>query len=105
MAPLPSLDDVANELDALSQDMRAYIHRETGELITLLEAQIAFMEEGEEEALDDLGADDEERARLQEMAESGKWLKLPDSFEIHEWQIMRDFADSITDEVPPPEGL
>src|SRR5262245_21822393 len=100
-----SLEDVANELDGLSQDTQAYIHRETGELITLMEPEIAFIEEGAEEGLDDLGGDDEARGKLREMAGSDKWVMLPDSFDIHEWQIMRDFADTIADETVQSEIL
>jgi len=35
---------------------------------------------------------------MREIRQGGKWLQLPDNFEIHEWAIMRDFVFSL------PEG-
>jgi hypothetical protein len=94
--PLPvSLEQVADELDCLMEGMTAYIHRETGEVLSLSKAELAIAE-GEED--DDLGLDEEERAKLQEVVDSDKWVALPDQFEIHEWEIMRSFADTIEDE-------
>jgi uncharacterized protein UPF0158 len=111
MAHRVPLDDVANELDGLSHGMRAFIHRHTGELITLTEPELAWIEEGDEaETLDmdldmDLDLDAEMRAKLRDIAGSDQWVMLPDSFEIHEWQIMRDFADTVTDETVQNEIL
>ncbi|HSN74775.1 MAG TPA: UPF0158 family protein, partial [Anaerolineae bacterium] len=36
--------------------------------------------------------------QAEEILMSDDWLRLPDQFEIHEWQIMRDFCYSLDDE-------
>ena len=77
------------------EGMTAYIHRETGEVLSLSKTELAIAE-GEEE--DDLGLDEEQQAKLREVLESDQWVALPDQFEIHEWEIMRSFADTIEDE-------
>jgi hypothetical protein len=92
--PVP-LGDVANELEALSEGMKTYIHRETGELLSLTNEELSFFEEGEEG--EDLGWDEEMLTKLREVFEAVKWFELPDPFEIHEWEIMRDFADTLPD--------
>ncbi len=89
------LTDVASELEALSQGMKAYIHRETGELLSLTSEELSFFEEGEEG--EDLGWDEEMLTKLREVFESDRWLELPDPFDIHEWEIMRDFAGTLQD--------
>jgi len=83
--PLPvSLSKVADEMDLPNEDWEAYIHRQTGELITLT---------GDEE--------DEELlpAEAFEAIESGSedYIALPSRFDIHEYDIMRRFAESLED--------
>ncbi len=77
------------------EGMKAYIHRETGEVLSLTQTELAIAE-GEED--DDLGLGEEDLAKLREVVETDRWLALPDQFEIHEWEIMRSFADTVEDE-------
>ena len=94
--PLPvSLERVADELDCLMEGMKAYIHRETGEVLSLTQTELAIAE-GEED--EDLGLGEEDLAKLREVVETDRWLALPDQFEIHEWEIMRSFAYTVEDE-------
>lgn len=103
MALPVSLDDVTDELEALWQDRVAYVHRETGEIISLSEPERQWMDEEEEN--EDLDLDEEMRAKLREIASSSLWVVLPDSFEIHEWQIMRNFAETVESETVRGEIL
>ena len=76
--PLPvSLKEVVGELDALSQGMIAYCNRKTGKVTSLTEEMLA---------------------ELRSIVSSEDWVALPDSFEIHEWEILRRFVESVGDD-------
>ena len=38
------------------------------------------------------------RDRADEILNSEDWLELPTTYDIHEWEIMRDFSDAVDDE-------
>jgi hypothetical protein len=82
-----SLKQVAEELEALPDGWTAYIHRETGELYSFCDEEAEQTEGGEEESID----------KARELLNSEAWTALPGKFEINEWSIMRDFAQSQTD--------
>ena len=98
--PLPlSLDEIADHLDALFEQATAFVNRETGEIMIISDDELSMVEEGE----------DEERVNLpewrrnmlpalREIVEGEKWASLPNKFDIHEWEIMRRFADRVDDE-------
>ena len=93
-----SLKPVAEELEALPDGWTAYIHRETGELYSFSDEEAA-QAEGEDEEDEDERADWEKEsiAKAREVLDSEAWIALPGKFEINEWEIMRDFAQSQTD--------
>jgi len=98
MGILVSLRQVAEELEALPDEWTAYIHRETGELYSFSDEEAA-QAEGEDEEDEDERADWEKEslAKAAEILNSEAWIALPSKFEINEWEIMRDFAQSQTD--------
>jgi len=98
MGILVSLRQVAEELEALPDEWTAYIHRETGELYSFSDEEVA-QAEGEDEEDEDERADWEKEslAKAAEILNSEAWIALPSKFEINEWEIMRDFAQSQTD--------
>jgi hypothetical protein len=91
-----SLDAVADELDSLMDGMTAFINRKTGELYTISEDDAALVEnEADEEDLPDWQV--EGLPKLREILSGDGWVKLPDKFDIHEWEIMRKFSESVDD--------
>jgi hypothetical protein len=92
-----SLKQVAEELEALPDGWTAYIHRETGEIYSFSDEEAA-QAEGEDEEDEDERADWEKEsiAQAREVLDSEAWIALPGKFEINEWEIMRDFAQSQT---------
>ena len=92
-----SLKAVAEELDVVCDETTAYIHRETGELYTLSDEDIAYAE-GDRDEEDAPDWQHEAIAKAKEILEGETWLALPSKFDIHEWEIMRDFARSQADE-------
>jgi len=94
-----SLKEVAQELDNLFDEMTAYINRETGELHTVSGEDARLTEDEEEGEEEDLPEWQKESvAKAKEVLNNDAWIALPGKFEIHEWQIMQDFAESVTDE-------
>jgi hypothetical protein len=92
-----SLKAVVDEMQTVSDEMRAYINRETGELYTLTSEDMAYAESDFDEA----NAPEwqkESIAKAEEILESDAWLPLPGKFDINGWEIMRDFARSQADE-------
>lgn len=91
--PLPvSLDDVASELEALSDDSVVYVNRRTGEVANVSTEDLSALEES--------GGDSEEfrwldtyLAALRSILETDEWAEMPRKYDIHEWEIMREFAD------------
>lgn len=80
---MPPIDvhRIVNELQALPNEATAYLNTRTGELFV------------------DLGADLDggfERDDT-EVPQGPEWAALPDRFELHEWERMRDFAQAQRD--------
>ena len=97
MAKPVSLKEVAETLDALMDGMTLYVHQETGELYWISEDDVSLVEdEDEQEDLADWQA--EMIPKIKEILDGNHWIALPDKRDIHEWQIMREFIDSVDDE-------
>jgi hypothetical protein len=92
--PSPSVDlaRLTDELESLFEGTTAYVNRRTGAVVKVMDTDLLAVEEGEEDFEPEGG--DDELVLLQAIVESGDWVAMPDKFEIHEWQIMSDFADS-----------
>ena len=92
--PLPvSLDEVVGELESLGDEVAAYVNRKTGEVVSVFLPDLEIVEEGREEE-DELEWGEEALPTLRSIASTEDWVCLPDKFDIHEWEIMREFADS-----------
>lgn len=96
--PLPvSLDLVAQELETLTDETTAFVNRRTGEVVSVSHDELALVEEEvDEEDLSDWEV--EMLPQLREIAFGEDWVALPDKFDIHEWEIMRQFVETIDDE-------
>jgi hypothetical protein len=94
MKPIVSIKDVIGEMDLLVDGAKAFINKETGELITLLEEEISVVESGEE-VNEIFECSDEAIIKAKTVLESDEYLPLPDKFEIHEYQIMKKFCYTI----------
>lgn len=96
--PLPvSLDAIAEELVSLMDETTVFVNRKTGETATVSQDEIAFVEdEVDEEDLPDWQV--EMLPQLREIASGEDWAPLPDKFDVHEWEIMRRFVNTIDDD-------
>ena len=99
MAVVVSLRGMVDELQMVSNETRAYLNRVTGEFFTINTFDLDLMETREDENIEE-GPDwqREYYRKVREIEFSDDYLMLPDSFEIHEYQIMQDFCSTIPDE-------
>ena len=93
MAIRVKLSDVVEAMDLPNQDWGSYLNPDSGEIVTVTDEERRLVEDGEQ--VDDVP--DWQRETLpkaREALESDRFLALPGSFEIHEWSIMQQFAQS-----------
>lgn len=87
-----SLADVVSEMAETAEHRTGFLHRGTGEVITLSEDQLR--------ALDDPYAEEAGAARvddaLRSAFEAGDLLELPDSFETQEYSLRERFCRELT---------
>ena len=91
MGVIVSLRDIVDAIELQSNEGETYLNPETGEIVHVSEDGRALVEEG--------GSDDdlpqwqrEAMPKIREALESGRFLTLPDRFEVHEWAIMERFS-------------
>ncbi len=91
MAIILSLRDIVDAIESQSNEGAAYLNPETGEIVQVSEDEIALVEE--EAADEDLPQWQRDAIpKIREALESGRFLTLPDRFEVHEWAIMERFS-------------
>jgi hypothetical protein len=84
------LREVVEAMEALSDDCVSYLDPDSGEIITVTEEERRL---AEDESLDDVPEWQREvLPKIRAVLESGRFLELPDRFDIHEWSIMEGFA-------------
>ena len=92
-----SLKDVVDEMDVPGDEHSAFLHRHTGELITLSREELSAAEEDDD--IDDYPEWQQEMIiKAREVLESDDFLALPNKFDIHEYSIMEDFCFSVADD-------
>ena len=97
MAKVVHLRDVMSEMQVMNDECLAFLNRVTGELCTLAGEEIRAVEGDRDlEEYPDWQHDDIRQA--DEILNSEDWLELPTTYDIHEWEIMRDFSDAVDDE-------
>ncbi len=91
------LRDVVNEMQVFDDESHAFMNRVTGELFTVTSNELRAVEE--EHDLEEYPEWQRNSIRkADEILNSDDWLQLPSKYEIHEWEIMRDFCYSLDDE-------
>ena len=90
------LAEVLDAFDMMNEEFSAYVNRKSGKVFPLHCDAFAGLEELES---GNYGYPDEEMVAVAaEIESSGDFAQLPDSFEIHEWQIMKDFCETVDNE-------
>jgi hypothetical protein len=87
-----SLQDIVDAMDLPNQEWQSFLDPESGEIITVTDDDRSSLEESEAELLP---WQREHLPKVREALDSDRFLRLPDSFEIHEWSIMERFCHTI----------
>lgn len=90
MSKVISLREVISALEAASDDCSSYLDPETGEIILVTEHDRALVEGERWEKIPTWQR--EMMPKIRAALEGGRWLQLPDRFDIHEWSIMERFS-------------
>jgi hypothetical protein len=91
MSVIVKLEAVVEAMDQ-PEEWEAFLHPETGEIITVTPEERSSFEDGDWDVEDLQDWERESFAQARRALESDKMLPLPDKFEIHEWDIMRRFS-------------
>jgi hypothetical protein len=88
--------DLVDALDLQGDRAASYLDLDTGEVHVIAHEAFAIAEEGAgAHALD---CEEEEVVLAQQILESDRYVELPTSLDVHEWQIMEAFSSSLADE-------
>ena len=103
MAIVISLRQVVSELSMISDDYTGYLNRHTGELLGIAQEELRAAESSKP-----VDAYPEWQRELikqaEEVPESDDYIMLPSKWDIHEYEIMRQFYFSL-DNADDSEGL
>lgn len=86
------LKDVADHLDMQMDEMTFYLDKRTGEIVAVTDEELRELEWSEPEDLPQWLRDS--ASQLEEIQKSDHYVPLPSSFDVHEWDIMKRFAES-----------
>jgi hypothetical protein len=94
MATKVSLYEVVSALEIASDEMSSFVSKRTGKVVTLSHEA---MQRAEDDSQEDLSDWEEQELRLAKaVLGSTDWLGLPSKFEVHEWELMNRFGQSLS---------
>ena len=98
-----SVQDIVEAMDLPNSEWEAFLDPDSGEIITITDDDRSSLEDEEPELLP--AWQREHLPKIREVLESDRFLRLPDSSEIHEWSIMERFCGSVDAPGPRAELL
>jgi hypothetical protein len=98
MAVVVSLRDFVDEMQTLSNEVRAYVSQSTGEVISVTNDEFSIVEENNGDWSEYDKLEQEFFQKVEKIVSSDEFLELPNQYEIHEYEIMERFCLSIADE-------
>jgi hypothetical protein len=98
MAVVVSLRDFVDEMQTLSNEVRAYVSQSTGEVISVTNDEFSIVEENNGDWSEYDKLEQEFFQKVEKIVSSDEFLELPNQYEIHEYEIMERFCLSISDE-------
>lgn len=98
MATVISLREVVEAIKVQSEESESYLDPATGETVLVTEEDRRLVEErgGDDASLPEWQR--EALPKIRRALEPGRFLRLPDRFEVHDWDIMRRFSEAQEDE-------
>jgi hypothetical protein len=93
MPAVVSLQDIVSAMDLPNQEWESFLDPDSGEIITVTEDDRSALEDPEPDLLPDWQR--ELLPSIRKAVESGSCLRLPTSFDVHEWSIMERFCHTV----------
>jgi Uncharacterised protein family (UPF0158) len=94
MPALILLADVVEALEFANDESDHYLDPESGEILMITNEEIGIVEEKSEEDWAKYPKWQQEKLpQVRDFLRNPAVLRLPDKFDIHEWEIMRRFAE------------
>lgn len=103
MSVIVLLQDIVNAIDLPSQEWESFLDPDSGEIITVTEDDLSALEDPEPDLLPDWQR--ELLPKIRKAVESDSCLRLPTSFDVHEWAMMERFSRSVRDAAVQEELL
>ena len=94
MATKVSLSQVVEALEVASDEMSWFVSKHTGQVVMVSHETMRLAESDSNEELPDWQEEEVRTAR--DVLESTDWLGLPSKFDVHEWEIMNRFGQSLS---------
>ncbi|HVX86083.1 MAG TPA: UPF0158 family protein [Phycisphaerae bacterium] len=98
MAKAISLREVIDGIEGIFEGAEGYLHRSTGEVFVAGEEDLSAADAGEESDARLPAWQVEDVKKLRTILESEEWIPLPTMFDFHEYEVMREFCESVEDE-------
>jgi len=92
MAAVISLREVVDAIKVQMEESASYLDPDTGEIVVVTDEERRMVEEGREDRAPEWQR--EGLPKVREVLESTRFPPLPSKFEVHEWEIMRQFSDA-----------
>jgi hypothetical protein len=93
------LSEILDAIEMQFAESHAFVDRETGGVVMLSDEELKAADGGDDPA--DYPEWQRENLRLAALVnadDGGRFVSLPDRFEVNEWDMMRDFALGVADE-------
>lgn len=94
MPATASLKEIADNIGFHTDEYSKYFDTETGDVVAVSH-ELLRAAENEESDFEMPAWQDGEWETAQEIVSTERYLPLPSSYDVHEWQIMKDFAESM----------
>ena len=99
MPAIALLKDIVDALEMQSDEFASFLDLDSGQVETVSLDLLRKAEESDDDEEPDLPAwQMPEWKTAKRIITTRRFLKLPTKFDVHEWSIMRDFADSLASE-------
>jgi hypothetical protein len=97
MAGVVNIQEIVDELSMMFDEMKAFVDRDTGAVVTVpLEDLRAPEEDGGEDETDEMTEAEEEVDLARVIAQNpGRYAWLPSRHELNSWETLREFCTTV----------
>jgi hypothetical protein len=94
MPPTVNLSDIIEAFEAQSDESASFLNLDTGEVDALMYDYLRSAEESDEPGPQLMDREKDLWELAKRIVSTDRFIKLPTKYDVHEWEIMRDFANS-----------